>query len=70
MEGHESVPKISEFFGISIYVYYRDHGPPHFHTLYGGDEVLVSIDDLSVLEGKLSPRAMGLVTEWASLASR
>lgn len=28
VEGYESVPKISEFFGISIYVYYRDHGPP------------------------------------------
>jgi hypothetical protein len=66
-EGYESVPKVSEFFGISIYVYYRDHGPPHFHALYGGDEVLVSIEDLSVLEGKLSPRAMGLVTEWATL---
>jgi hypothetical protein len=61
------LPKISEFFGISIYVYYRDHGPPHFHALYGGDEVLVSIDDLSILEGKLSPRAMGLITEWATL---
>lgn len=28
---------------------------------------MVSIDDLSVLEGRLSPRAMGLVTEWATL---
>jgi hypothetical protein len=61
------VPKVSEFFGISVYIYYRDHGPAHFHALYGSDEVLVSIEDLSVLEGKLSPRAMGLVTEWATL---
>ncbi len=61
------MPKVSEFFGIAIYVYYRDHGPPHFHALYSGEEVLVSIDDLSVLEGGLSPRAMGLVTEWATL---
>jgi hypothetical protein len=29
--------------------------------------VLVSIEDLSVLRGKLSPRAMGLVMEWATL---
>lgn len=61
------MPKISEFFGIVIYVYYRDHGPAHFHALYGGDEVLVAIDDLSVLEGRLTPRAMGLVIEWATL---
>ena len=61
------MPKISEFFGISIYLYYREHGPPHFHALYGGDEVLVSIEDLSVLSGRLSPRALGLVMEWAAL---
>lgn len=61
------MPKISEFFGIVIYVYYRDHAPSHFHALYGGAEVLISIEDLSVLDGKLSPRAMGLVIEWATL---
>lgn len=61
------MPKISEFFGISIYVYYREHGPPHFHALYGEEEVLISIEDLSVLNGKLNPRALGLVMEWAVL---
>lgn len=33
------MPKISEFFGISIYVYYREHFPAHFHALYGGHEL-------------------------------
>jgi len=60
------VPKISEFFGISIYIYYRDHSPPHFHAIYGGDEVIVSIADLSVRQGKLGQRALGLVMEWAA----
>ncbi|MGH7468093.1 MAG: DUF4160 domain-containing protein [Longimicrobiales bacterium] len=50
-----------------IYVYWRDHGPSHFHASYGDDEVLVSIDDLTVLEGKVPPRVMGLVIEWATL---
>jgi hypothetical protein len=27
----------------------------------------IGIDDLSVLAGKLSPRALGLVMEWAAL---
>lgn len=48
-------------------IYWRDHAPPHFHAMYGGEEALISIGDLSVLEGKLSPRALGLVIEWASL---
>ena len=61
------MPKISEFFGISIYLYFRDHPPPHFHARYGGSEALISIEELTVVEGSLPPRALGLVMEWASL---
>jgi len=61
------MPKVSEFFGISIYLYYRDHKPPHFHALYGGQEVLIAIETLAVLAGELPPRAMGLVMEWAQM---
>jgi len=39
--------------------------PPHFHAKYGNDECLISINDLSVLEGKLPSRALGMVIEWA-----
>jgi len=60
------MPKISEFFGIAIYVYYREHLPPHFHAIYGGQEVLVAIENLSVVAGSLPPRAMGMVMEWAT----
>lgn len=60
------MPKICEFFGIAIYVYYREHEPPHFHALYAGDEVLVDIVTLTILRGKLPPRAMGLLIEWAT----
>ncbi|MFO7675012.1 MAG: DUF4160 domain-containing protein [bacterium] len=51
------MPKISEFYGIAIYVYYREHLPPHFHARYGDGEVLVAIEDLSVLRGRIAPRA-------------
>jgi hypothetical protein len=61
------MPRISEFFGIAIYMYYREHQPPHFHAIYGGEEALISIESFSVISGKLSPRAMGLVAEWASV---
>jgi len=61
------MPKISEFFGIAIYMYYREHQPPHFHAIYGDEEALIGIDSLSVIKGKLSPRATGLVMEWASI---
>jgi hypothetical protein len=61
------VPKVSEFFGISIYVYWNEHGPAHFHARYGGERASIGIEDLAVLEGKLSPRVLGLVMEWAAL---
>jgi len=61
------MPKISEFFGISIYMYYREHQPLHFHAIYGDDEALISIETLSVIAGQLSPRVMGLVIEWATI---
>ena len=40
--------------------------PPHFHVRYGSQRALVAIESLTVLEGGLSPRALGLVMEWAS----
>ena len=59
------MPQISRFFGIIITMYYDDHNPPHFHAKYGGEECLINIIDLSVLDGKLSSRASGMVIEWA-----
>ena len=60
------MPEISRFFGIIIAMYYDDHEPPHFHVRYGEDKAIISIDTLSILQGRLSPRAIGLVTEWAA----
>ncbi len=61
------MPVVSEFFGIVILIYYSDHPPPHFHARYGDDEALIEISSLRVLRGRLPPRALGLVTEWAQI---
>jgi hypothetical protein len=60
------VPEISRFFGIIIAMYYNDHGPAHFHVRYGSERALVAIDGLTLLDGRLSPRVLGLVVEWAA----
>ncbi|OGT57721.1 MAG: transcriptional regulator [Gammaproteobacteria bacterium RIFCSPHIGHO2_12_FULL_43_28] len=60
------MPEISRFFGIIIAMYYQDHNPPHFHVRYNEYKASVSIEDLAILDGKLSPKALGLVIEWAS----
>lgn len=61
------MPEISRFFGIVVQMYYADHEPPHFHVRYSGQKALIAIETLGVLRGYLSPRALGLVTEWAAL---
>jgi phosphomannomutase len=61
------MPEISRFYGIIIAMFYGDHNPPHFHARYGGDKIAIKIADFSVLEGRLPPRALGLVMEWAAL---
>jgi hypothetical protein len=61
------VPRLCEFYGIVIYMYWIDHPPPHFHALYGGDEALVAVADGSILAGSLPRTAHRLVREWASI---
>ena len=61
------MPVICRFFGIAIRMYYRDHAPPHFHARYGEHEIVVSIEDLEIIEGSLPPRARRMVIEWAFL---
>lgn len=61
------MPEISRFLGIIITMYYNDHPPPHFHVRYNQQKAIVDLNRLSILQGKLSPRVLGLVVEWATL---
>ena len=65
-----SMPEISRFFGIVIRMYFNDHGPPHFHAAYGQAEATIRIDPVSRLAGRLPPRVLALVVEWATLHER
>ena len=61
------MPTISQFFGIVIQMFWREHAPPHFHALYAEHEALIDIQTLDTIGGKLPRRAMALVLEWAAL---
>ena len=61
------MPEISRFYGIVIRMFFNEHEPPHFHAAYDEQTVLISIEMLAVIDGRLAPRALGLVTEWAAL---
>ena len=61
------MPEVSRFYGISIYLYPREHPPAHFHAFYGDDEAVVDIASARILEGTLPNRAGRLVLDWAEL---
>ncbi len=52
------MPAISQFFGIVIQMFWREHAPPHFHAMYGEYEALIDIRTLEVVAGSL-PRQAG-----------
>jgi len=59
------MPEISRFLGIVIYMYFNEHNPPHFHAEYNEYKASISIKTLGLMEGKLPPKVMSLVVEWA-----
>jgi hypothetical protein len=61
------MPRISEFYGIVIELYWSDHNPPHFHATYGEHQAEFEIRTLGLLRGKLPAKATSLVIEWAAL---
>ena len=60
------MPTISMFRGIKVFINWRDHMPSHFHAAYGGQEVIVSIEELEVLDGSLPGKQLKMLLGWAA----
>ena len=58
------MPRLSEFYGIAIYMYFADHNPPDFHAIYAEHEALIRIDDGATIRGDLPRTAARLVEQW------
>ncbi|MBN1929255.1 MAG: DUF4160 domain-containing protein [Chlorobiaceae bacterium] len=64
------MPSISMFYGLIVYMYFRDnrqHHVPHIHVRYQDDEVIVSIPDGEILDGAIPPAKMKLLQAWIEL---
>jgi hypothetical protein len=59
----EPMPVISRFFGIVVYMHWRDHAPPHFHAKYQDQEISVEVETGHVV-GQMGPKALALIQEW------
>ena len=60
------MPTISMFRGIKVYINWADHMPPHFHAKYVGVEVIVSINELEVIEGDMPNKQLKMLLGWAA----
>jgi hypothetical protein len=60
------MPVVSRFFGIVVFMHWRDQRPPHFHARYGDEEVAIDISTGAVT-GSMNRRALVLLEEWRQL---
>lgn len=63
------MPEVSRFLGIAIKMYYKEHGVPHFHAVYGERKISVEVESGAV-HGSFPPRALRHVREWAERHER
>ncbi len=59
------MPELSRFLGIVIFMYYREHGPAHFHAEYGEYEITVEIES-GLVTGK--SRAEASMPCWSGMS--
>jgi hypothetical protein len=60
------MPTISQFFGISVRMFFLEHPPPHFHIAYQRRRALIAIETGAILQGNLPPGVLRIVREWAA----
>ena len=60
------MPTISEFYGITIMMFYEDHDPPHFHARHARFKAKFAIADLAALssKGDLRGQDVGRIRRW------
>ena len=61
------MPIISEFYGITVRMFYNDHAPPHFHAEYGEYELIIGISPIVIMKGKAPNRVKSMVLEWTAV---
>ncbi len=58
------MPVVSTFFGIVIRMFYLEHGIPHFHAEYQGQQATFTFDG-EILAGNIRSRtALRLIRDW------
>ncbi|PSR13010.1 MAG: DUF4160 domain-containing protein [Bacteroidetes bacterium] len=59
------MPLIITIDSIKIYIYLRDHNPPHFHIIYAEHEELIDMRTLTTYSGSVPSKQRKKVIKWA-----
>ena len=57
------MPVIARFYGILIKMYFKEHGVPHFHAIYGEYNGVFDVGTLDMIEGDQPNRAQKMIKE-------
>lgn len=60
------MPSLKDFGNFQVYMYFEDHGIPHFHVVAAEFYAAVAIEDLSMLAGELPPGVLRKARKWAA----
>lgn len=51
---------------LSIWVYPKDHAPPHFHHIGADTDAMIDLHDFQMMEGSYKRRDLRTALEWAT----
>ncbi|HVA98485.1 MAG TPA: DUF4160 domain-containing protein [Bacteroidia bacterium] len=57
-------PQLIDKNGVTVYIYGKEHNPPHIHASYGEDEALIDIRTGKIFEGYISNKKLKVVQDW------
>ncbi len=58
------MPEISRFFGL--FLYWKDHNPPHVHFSFGEYQCSLGVID-RIVDGRAPAKVVALVNKWLDL---
>jgi len=61
------VPELARFYGLILYMFAKDHPPPHFHAKYNEHKAMINIETGELISGYLPRRALRLVQDWVEI---
>lgn len=60
------MPRLCHIDGVTVWMDYLGHNPPHFHARFGEHDISVDIRDFRVMAGNLPKSKEKVLFRWAN----